>query len=169
MAQVFQCDACKKIGTPAGEVLKKHICKDCYEKVEKVLNPAPQYEYSITDDAVAERRASACAERGCVIVEPQPDELQVDIDSYHCLGVFHGNLRALGDLVQTHVVKSSPSRKAGRYHITVKLSRPVKDDFERIALQCLLGSDLAREMVSWREATLGLKKPTVFFEEGTRA
>lgn len=127
------------------------------------------YSTETTDEQVAARRAKACAERGCHIVEPAADQLQVDIDSHHALGVFHCNVRALGDLVVSHSMTPSPSRKAGRYHVTVRLKRPVKDAFERIALQALLGSDLAREMVSWKEATLGLSAPTVFFEKATLA
>ena len=126
------------------------------------------YATETTDEAVAERRAKACAERDCHIVEPGADQLQVDIDTHHALGVFHCNVRALGDLVVSHSMRPSPSGKAGRYHVTVHLNRPVKDAFERIALQALLGSDLAREMVSWREATLGLKAPTVFFERNEK-
>lgn len=118
-----------------------------------------------TDDELFERRQKACDERGTVIVVPQPNELFIDIDNHHSLGVFHSSIKSLGELVVSHQMHMSPSRKAGRYHITVQLSRPVKDAFERIALQALLGSDLAREMVSWRDATLGLSVPTVFFEK----
>jgi hypothetical protein len=50
----------------------------------------------------------------------------------------------------------------------VKLSRPVKDHHERILLQCLLGSDLAREVLSWREANAGVRNPTVFFEKNAK-
>lgn len=122
------------------------------------------YSAETTDEAVAERRAKACVERGCYVVTPAPEQLFVDIDTHHALGVFHANVGALGALVVSHSMCPSPSRKSGRYHITVRLNRPVKDAFERIALQCLLGSDLAREMISWKEATLGLSAPTVFFE-----
>ncbi len=126
---------------------------------------ADEYSTETTDEAVAARRAKNCKERGVVVVEPDPDQLFVDIDNHHGLGVFHANVRSLGNLVVSHSQTISPSRKSGHWHVTVRLSRPVKDNFERIALQCLLGSDLAREMVSWREATLGLSKPTVFFEK----
>ena len=124
-----------------------------------------QYEGCATNEAVSARRAKACLERGVKVVEPAENELFVDIDSHEAFGVFHANIRSMGALVENHAATLSPSRKAGRYHVTVKLSRPVKDNFERILLQLLLGSDVSREMVSFREATLGLKLPTVFFEK----
>ncbi len=129
------------------------------------MKKTKEYEACVSDDAVSTRRAKVCLERGVKVVEPADNELFVDIDSHEGFGVFHANIGSLGDLVESHAATLSPSRKAGRYHVTVKLSRPVKDNFERILLQLLLGSDVAREMVSFREATLGLKLPTVFFEK----
>ena len=120
---------------------------------------------TVSDERISARRAKACTERGVQIVEPQDDELFVDIDTHEALGMFHANQRALGKLVQSHSMEPSPSRKAGRYHIRVKLTRPVRDAFERIMLQALLGSDLSREIISWRDANGGAAKPTVFFEK----
>ena len=129
-----------------------------------------EYEHNCKTDAeVQARRLKACAERGCHIVEPEPNQLFVDIDSMHGLGLLHANRPALGTLVQTVACRPSPSGKAGRYHATVTLCRPVKDAFERIMLQLLLGSDVSREAVSFKEATLGLSSPTVFFEKLAKA
>lgn len=122
----------------------------------------------VTQEGVDERHAAACAEKDCHVVEALPDQLLVDIDSYEALGIFHANYPRLGDLAASHERKQSPSRKAGRYHIVVKLTRPVKDNYERILLQCLLGSDLAREVLSWREANAGVRNPTVFFEKNAK-
>ncbi len=119
---------------------------------------------TVSDEDIAARRAKACAERGVRIVEPGDNELFIDIDTHESLGIFHANVRALGKLVKSSSMHSSPSRKAGRYHIRVKLTRAVKDAFERIMLQALLGSDLNREIISWRDANGGATKPTVFFE-----
>lgn len=46
MAQVFQCDACGKVGTlkalvTVGEV-KKQCCGGCVDRVTAVLNPKPR-------------------------------------------------------------------------------------------------------------------------------
>ncbi len=130
---------------------------------------SPVYDHGpVTQEAVDARHAKACAEKDCHVVEALPDELLVDIDSYESLGVFYANYSRLGELALSHERKQSPSRKSGRYHITVKLSRPVKDAYERIMLQCLLGSDLAREVLSWREANAGVRNPTVLFEKNAK-
>jgi len=118
-----------------------------------------------TNEGVAKRHTAACAERGCLVVLPLEKELFVDIDTFQALGYFHANVRRLGDLYESHTLRPSPSRKDGRFHIVVQLSRPVRDAFERIMLQALLGSDLSREILSWREATAGVVTPTVFFEK----
>jgi hypothetical protein len=123
----------------------------------------------VTQAGVDARHARACAERSCYVVQPNPDQLLVDIDSYESLGIFHANYPRLGDLAMSYKQSPSPSRKSGRYHITVKLSRPVRDNYERILLQCLLGSDLAREILSWREVNANIKNPTVFFEKKQQA
>ncbi len=129
----------------------------------------PDYEHGpVTQEGVDKRHAAACKEKDCHIVEALPDQLLVDIDSYEALGIFHANYSRLGELAVSHERKQSPSRKSGRYHIVVKLSRPVKDHYERILLQCLLGSDLAREVLSWREANAGVRNPTVFFEKNAK-
>ena len=49
MAQVFQCDACKKIQDVSANVTSitvegkdYDVCDECAEKVKKVLEPAPR-------------------------------------------------------------------------------------------------------------------------------
>lgn len=42
MANVFQCDACKKVGKKKHVVLGKELCEGCSEKVEAVLSPKPR-------------------------------------------------------------------------------------------------------------------------------
>jgi hypothetical protein len=109
--------------------------------------------------------AEECAARlGRVIVYPEPNQLFLDIDDVASLQMFVDHMPILGDLIYSHTVKQSPSKKIGRFHITVQLSRPVRDDFERIMLQTLLGSDRLHEMLSWKAASLGIEKPTMFFE-----
>ena len=49
MAQVFQCDACKKIQDTSANVTSVtvegkdyDVCDECAEKINKVLSPAPR-------------------------------------------------------------------------------------------------------------------------------
>jgi hypothetical protein len=111
---------------------------------------------------------SRAAERGHVCVYPMSCELFLDIDTLEGLGRMHAAL-AQNAYIKSIVngeplVKPSPSGKAGRCHVIVFLNKNV-DKFERITLQCLLGSDLAREILSYQEAQAGCERPTVFYEK----
>lgn len=108
--------------------------------------------------------ASAAASKGCIIVLPAKNELFIDIDDGASLALFYDNVWKLGDLVSGFRRAPSPSGKIGREHITVTLSRDVRDAFERILLQTLLGSDRVHEALSWWSASHGIDNPTVFFE-----
>lgn len=115
------------------------------------------------DDA---KRLRECAERGLVIVRPEPDELQVDIDSAQQLALFHAHAKRLGDLVASFKVTPSPSKRPDRHHVTVKLSRAVRDARERVLLQAVLGSDPMRELLSYLRLEAGVGDATIFFELG---
>lgn len=118
-------------------------------------------------EAVHAHRLKVASERGCWIAYPEPNELFVDIDTMESFGVMHANIGSLGELVLSKNWSPSPSRKAGRYHVRVTLSRPVKDQYERIMLQLLLGSDPAREAIAFKRANSGVDHPTCFFEKVT--
>lgn len=117
--------------------------------------------------AISMRQQARAAERGHVCRYPADNELFLDIDSLDGLGRLHAAVvqnqyvRSIVDAVHTH---PSPSGKAGRFHTIVTLKKRV-DKFERITLQALLGSDLAREILSYQEAQAGCERPTVFFEK----
>lgn len=51
MANVFQCDACKKVGKKKHVVLGKELCESCSEKVEAVLAPKPRKPRPAGEDA----------------------------------------------------------------------------------------------------------------------
>jgi hypothetical protein len=106
----------------------------------------------------------AAKTKGLRIVLPRDCELFVDIDSAHDLAVFEKAI----DIVKEHaqvvdwVKNPSPSGKPHHFHITVSLGIPVKDAFERIMLQTLLGSDRTHELLSWRTAVQGGENPSLF-------
>jgi len=112
-----------------------------------------------------ELHTAAATSRGCVVVHPSPNELQLDLDSYEALGVFEANKSIFKSLIVDVKRTASPSRKAGRFHVTVTLCRPVRDHYERIMLQALLGSDITREAISWAEAQQGVDLPCRLFEK----
>ena len=133
-----------------------------FEEVKPVQKTKKDYDKTDKKNLRAEIRAAAV---GCVIVEPKPNELFVDIDREEDLQFFRTNLGWLEDLVTGFDITPSQSGAPGHYHIVVRLSRPVKDAYERIALQCLIGSDRLRELLSWRNVVHQSGRPTVFFEK----
>lgn len=110
----------------------------------------------------ADKRAEA---RGCVVIEPKPNELFIDIDRASDLECFWRNLGWLEDLVTGYIMSPSTSGQSDKYHIVVTLKRDVRDAYERIGLQAILGSDRLREVLSWRNAVHGSGRPTCFFEK----
>jgi hypothetical protein len=110
----------------------------------------------------AEREAAAL---GLVLVEPGPNELQIDIDDYESEKVFYTNLEILGRYISVVSSVVIPSKSGGvRKHITVTLVREVTP-LERIALQAVLGSDRKREVLSLIRVFQGDENPTLFFEK----
>lgn len=125
------------------------------------MSASADYDEWAADD---ERRKRACEERGLVIRRPADNELLVDIDTAEQLAVFHIAKARLGPLVIDHDMWPSPSGRPGRYHASVRLSRQLRDDQERILLQAVLGSDLMRELLSFMRLDAGVDDATVFFE-----
>ena len=100
-----------------------------------------------TRSAVALRQAE---ERGCVIVLPKADELQVDIDSKASMRDFRRVAKILRKHLRfTYRGHRSPSGEPWHFHVTVTLDRDVKGSKERVALQTLFGSDRVREALSY--------------------
>ncbi len=118
--------------------------------------------------ALTARQQARAADRGHVCVYPQKNELFLDIDSFDGLGHLYAALEQNSYIksivADAPLVASSPSKKAGRFHVRIRLAKTV-DKFERITLQALLGSDLSRELLSYQEAQAGCNSPTVFFEK----
>ena len=106
------------------------------------------------------------AQRGCVIVRPKKNEIQLDIDDELSLNCFEArwsriatNFNFTGQVSR----KPSPSGRPGRWHITVTLSRNVSEH-ERILLQACLGSDPVRELLNLVHLQKG-EISTLFFEK----
>jgi hypothetical protein len=111
-------------------------------------------------------KAEECAKaKGLVVKWPADNELFVDIDDAESLAAFQRGLAVLSVGVLGFDRSPSPGEREGRFHARVRLDRPVKDKFERILLQALLGSDRLHEALSWNAAERGVDGVTVFFEK----
>ncbi len=122
--------------------------------------------YSATTLESVQKAARA---RGCVVRFAGPNELFLDIDSAEAAALFLVTLPILRRMGERgfYVRTPSPSGLPGKEHIVVTLERPVKDEFERVALQALLGSDPKREMLALESFRSGCdpKVVSVFFEK----
>ena len=111
---------------------------------------------------------SRAKKRGLRVVEPRPNELQIDLDGARALRVYgmqFSTLRRAG-LTAGWRERVTPSKSGGnRVHITITM--PVRvDNFTRVLLQAILGSDIKREAFNYCRVKKGNKYPIVFFEKG---
>lgn len=105
--------------------------------------------------------------KGLVLRSPAPNELFIDIDSDAALREHARLMKAAPKgLVTSSYITPSPSGKSGHFHVVVTLSREVSST-ERVMLQALFGSDLMRELLSWRRIQDGAEDNAVslFFEK----
>lgn len=107
--------------------------------------------------------------RGCHVVYPKDNELQIDIDNkeqYLKFKEMQARLEQnIPDLSITRMQKRvSASGEEGHYHITVTLNRNVTP-IERIALQSCLSSDPIREILSLCRYFVNDPNPTLFIEK----
>jgi hypothetical protein len=121
-----------------------------------------------TSRTVADVEAAALA-KGLTVRYPEPNELFIDIDTVEQYAQ-HLNLLTIftnHEEIEGTIASVSPSGKPGRFHVVVRLKRPVVDETERVMLQALLGSDTKRELLSWRRIDDGAedKAISVFFEK----
>lgn len=102
------------------------------------------------------------------IVVPDPNQLQIDIDSLAQEKEFDSLFETFFNNVEgsLQVISNKPSRsgKPGKRHITLTLNRKVTS-VERILFQALLGSDRKRELLSYVRVLNGDPEPTLFFEK----
>jgi hypothetical protein len=113
----------------------------------------------------SDRAEESAKAKGLVVHRPDPNELFIDIDDESSLAVFHQTIGLLGSQVLGFSRAPSPSGAPHRFHIRVRLDHDLKNDFERVALQALLGSDRLHEMLSWVAAGRGVVGVSVLFEK----
>ena len=102
-----------------------------------------------------------------VIVEPKPNELQLDLDSDRAIKAYGAqyNILKRGGLTKGWRCKMRTSKSGKtRVHITITMPKRI-DDLRRVAFQACLGSDLKREAFNLCRVINGNKYPIVFFEK----
>lgn len=110
------------------------------------------------------RRARA---KRLLIVEPKPNQLQIDLDGARALrhyGMQFGTLRRAG-LTKGWRERIAPSKGGGaRCHVTITMPRAM-DNLTRVCYQAVLGSDPKREAFNLCRVVNGNKYPIAFFEK----
>lgn len=103
-------------------------------------------------------RAKITGER---VVFPEPNQLQLDIDSIEDHVKMQFQLMILEEQMTCDVVSDIPSKTEGHRHVTIWLGREVTP-LERLLLQACLGSDRKRELLGFVNILKGDERPTLF-------
>ena len=123
-----------------------------------------QEDYDNVYNKTAEELAE---ERGCTVLYPKVNELQLDIDSAEAYenfllqrAILNSRNNILLESETTELVSKSglPHR-----HIIIRLKDRVLDERERILLQLGLGSDPVRERINTMRLMTGVTRPTRLF------
>jgi hypothetical protein len=118
--------------------------------------------------ATREAAIAAAKAQGCIVVEPQPNQLFIDLDCADDATWFENAINRIAHRSPLeYVVRPSPSGAPGRQHAVVTFKDLTFTPFERIAFQAALGSDRARELNSICDVLDGDPLPTIFFERET--
>lgn len=106
----------------------------------------------------------AAADKNCVVVYPEDNELFIDIDNDNQLRIFEKRIKEIAPLLNGGVsVDKKPSSTPGHFHIIVRADGESFNEIERILFQAILGSDLVRETLSTFRHLRGDKNPTRLF------
>lgn len=131
----------------------------------RIRHPNTDLNYDFNE--ARENYLSRVKDQGLVVVTPQDNQLQIDIDNQQQYEAFLYAMKVVTSNwddsylidIEDHPSKSGlPSR-----HITVTLPFKV-DPWQRIALQAALGSDPIRELLSATRLFRNEPNPTMFVE-----
>lgn len=101
-----------------------------------------------------------------LLVQPKPNELQIDLDGARALHIFAAQwsiLSKYGVITSRWKQKITPSQTKGHVHVTVTAPFNM-DDRTRVCYQTVLGDDITRAAFNLARVEKGNKFPIVFFE-----
>lgn len=96
------------------------------------------------------------------IVIADNNTIQVDLDEEASVELFQQNYEIIKNYLGPHTLKKTLS-KSKKLHVTIKTTKQFKA-IERIAIQAILGSDLLRESLNFRNLKAKHKNPILFIE-----
>lgn len=106
-------------------------------------------------------------ERGQVVVYPQDNQLQFDIDSPEQLEDFEGRLRDLEsyEAIDDYQRQDIESKSPGCRHIYLTFADRKFTEIERMLWQAALGDDPKRVFLNFLRLQMGDEKPSRLFEK----
>ena len=123
---------------------------------------ASNYDLGEPNSARAVREAQ---DNGLVVVYPESNQLQIDIDSDRAFEIFLEMKHLLDKFFVVRGVTILPSRSGlPKRHITVTLHNPITN-YQRLALQVMMGSDRVREFLGYIQEMQGDPTPILFIEK----
>jgi len=148
----------------ATERAKKHTSASVNEDELKAIRNSIHHDYEMDEPnsigAVKEAEAN-----GLLVVYPEDNQLQIDIDSDRAFDIFLEMKTLLEKYFAVLDVVIGYSRSgAPKRHVTVTLDQPI-DNYQRVALQAIMGSDRVREFLSYVQHRNGDQHPILFIEK----
>ena len=109
--------------------------------------------------------AKVAAEKGCRVVYPESNQLQLDIDNEKSYADFERRVLSVTSRLQWQMdIKMTPSKSGLPHrHITITVLGAEFNDWQRVALQLMFGSDPVRESVNAMRCAAGVENPSCLF------
>jgi acetolactate synthase regulatory subunit len=151
--------------TPAGTPFaKKHTPESIEEDELTAIRASIHANYDMGEPNSA-RAVREAQENGLVVVYPESNQLQIDIDSDRAFNIFLEMQHLLEKYFEVGKVKITASRSGlPKRHITITLDQPITN-YQRLALQVMMGSDRVREFLGYIQEKQGDPTPILFIEK----
>jgi len=146
------------------DLAKKHTPESVNEDELAAIHESIVSNYDL-DEPNSTRALLEAQDKGLAVVYPEDNQLQIDIDSNRAFSIFFEMKSLLEKYFTVIDVKILPSRSGlPKRHVTVTLDQPI-NDYQRIALQTMMGSDRVREFLSYIQARNCDPNPILFLEK----
>lgn len=132
----------------------------------------------ITSDGVAwydfeEVSCKVAEKNGLIVVMPNPDQIQIDIDSEEQMDKFYRRLASFMNTkfkprfeIGSGIVSVAESKSGHpKYHITITFPGHEFTELERILYQAALNDDPLRVFLNLRRYHIGVENPSRLFEK----
>jgi len=106
-------------------------------------------------------------QRGCIVVIPAANQLQLDLDTEEAYRHFQRRYNELYGNTGYNMRAEATVSASGlpHRHVTITAKDHVFEPWERFAMQMLLGSDMIRETLNVYRHLAGVENPTRLFEK----